>query len=144
MRHSTTIKENSRVRRTCKERYASGARFLLPGTCVLASSLQIDSLEGDSQRKENVMFFPELESGALVRFKLASVVCPDQKEIVEKVTEQVEFTGRVVLLSDGGEKRGHFAVVEVTGIATPLIVPVDQVATYSLPSEDGVTELARE
>jgi len=77
---------------------------------------------------------PEVTSGSTVRFKLLSVVCPEIKRVFEKVTHSLELTGKVVSLSDGGEQKNHFAIVEVGGIMSPLIVPVDEVKLCS----DGI------
>ncbi len=86
------------------------------------------------------MYYPEITSGAIVRFKLANVVCPDSEIILEKTTDCLEVTGRVVLLSDAGKERNYYAVVEVNGIATPLIVPVNQVELTRDESPDKITE----
>ena len=67
------------------------------------------------------MYYPEIVSGTHVRFKMANVVCPDTEIILEKTTGCLEVTGRVVLLSDAGKEKNYYAVVEVNGIATPLI-----------------------
>jgi hypothetical protein len=86
------------------------------------------------------MYYPEIVSGALVRFKLANVVCPDSEIIWEKTTGCLEVTGRVVLLSDAGKEKNYYAVVEVNGIATPLIVPVNQVELTRDESSDRIAE----
>ena len=70
---------------------------------------------------------PDVSSGSTVRFKLVNVVCPEPDQIYTKVTNRLELTGRVVSLSDGGEQRNHYAIVQVGGIMSPLIVPVEQV-----------------
>ncbi len=86
------------------------------------------------------MYYPEIGSGATVRFKLANVVCPDAEIIWEKTTDGLEVTGRVVLLSDAGKEENYYAVVEVNGIATPLIVPVNQVEVTRDTSPDKIAE----
>lgn len=86
------------------------------------------------------MFYPEVASGTTVRFKLANVVCPDSEVIWEKVTGCLEVTGTVVLLSDAGKKKNYYAVVKVNGIATPLIVPVNQVELTRGRSSDRIAE----
>ena len=86
------------------------------------------------------MYYPEIVSGALVRFKVANVVCPDFEIILEKTTGCLEMTGRVVLLSDAGKEKNYYAVVEVNGIATPLIVPVNQVELTRDESPDRIAE----
>jgi hypothetical protein len=86
------------------------------------------------------MYYPEIISGTFVRFKLANVVCPDSKIILEKTTGCLEVTGRVVLLSDAGKEKNYYAVVKVNGIATPLIVPVNQVELIRDESPDRIAE----
>jgi len=86
------------------------------------------------------MYYPEIVSGALVRFRLANVVCPDSEIILEKTTGYLELTGRVVLLSDAGKEKNYYAVVEVNGIAAPLIVPVNQVELTRDESPDRIAE----
>ena len=86
------------------------------------------------------MYDPEIASGAQVRFKLANVVCPDTEIIWEKTTGCLEVTGRVVLLSDAGKEKNYYAVVEVNGIATPLVVPVNQVEITRGEYTDKIAE----
>jgi len=86
------------------------------------------------------MYYPEIVSGALVRFKVTNVVCPDAEIILGKTTGCLEVTGRVVLLSDAGKEKNYYAVVEVNGIATPLIVPVNQVELTRDESPDRIAE----
>ena len=72
------------------------------------------------------MYSPEAMSGALVKFRIASVMCPDYEEILTQLTRDLEISGRVVLLSDSGNQKSQYAVVEVAGLLVPLVVPVDQ------------------
>lgn len=78
------------------------------------------------------MFFPELASGTEVRFRMSDVVCPDQREIIQNITQGLYMTGKVVLLSDAGERRKHFAVIEVAGVASPLIIPVEKIESWTM------------
>ena len=55
------------------------------------------------------MLWPEVGLGSPVRFKLANVVCPDMEQVIEKLIDSLEVTGRVVYLSDSGEKKDEFA-----------------------------------
>lgn len=84
------------------------------------------------------MYFKRLESGAPVRFQLSKAVCPAFYQILENMAECLEVTGRVVYLSDAGEKKDFYAVVEVCGVETPLIVPVDQLLRSNADSSFGV------
>jgi len=64
-----------------------------------------------------------LSPGQKVQFKLADIHLPDIAEVLSRMTDDVELTGQITLLSDHGEQRSAFAVVEVKGILMPLIVP---------------------
>jgi hypothetical protein len=66
----------------------------------------------------------ELISGRSVAFKLRDAACPDFAEAVRAIGPDLQVIGHVVFLSDGCDRKDHFAVVEVEGIHTPLIVPV--------------------
>jgi len=90
------------------------------------------------------MFFPEFATGNVINFSLESVVCPDFKEVVEKITRCLEISGRIIFLSDAGEKRDHFAVVQVDGVMSPLIVPVDSIKSCSSVSYDDRADAARD
>lgn len=83
------------------------------------------------------MYYKELESGVPVRFQLSKTVCPEFCQILENMTDRLDVTGRVVYLSDAGEKKDFYAVVEVCGIETPLIVPVDQLLRSDVGSSVG-------
>jgi len=84
------------------------------------------------------MYFKQLESGTPVRFQLSKAVCPAFYQILENMAECLEVTGRVVYLSDAGEKKDFYAVVEVCGLETPLIIPVDQLLRSDVDSSFGV------
>ena len=90
------------------------------------------------------MLFDQIGSGCVARFKLSSAVCPDIGDIRRKINGSLDVVGTVVLLSDAGSKKDHFAVIQVSGIMTPLIVPVDKIETFSVASQDDVAELARD
>ena len=72
------------------------------------------------------MFFEEPLSGSLVRFRLANAACPDPTAILEKITDRLNVIGKVLYLSDSGDKKSHFAIVDVPGIMSPIVVPVDR------------------
>jgi len=76
---------------------------------------------------ENKMLNADVVSGSLVSFDLRSVVCPDSEDILCKASGNLELSGTVVLFSDDGSNKDYYAVVEVDGIATPLIVPVNNI-----------------
>lgn len=66
------------------------------------------------------------KSGAKVSFRLGEAVCPDLQQILAQMTSSLEVSGKVVFFSDYGEKRNHFAIVDVDGVLSPLIVPVSR------------------
>ena len=66
-----------------------------------------------------------LQPGENVRFALGKVICPGLDELYKQIGSDLEIEGQVVFLSDYGNLRGHFAIVQVSGIHVPLIVPVE-------------------
>jgi len=83
-------------------------------------------------------------SGAKVTFKLQDVVCPDLTPVFEHVGPEFLVTGQVSYLSDCGEQRDHFVIVDVNGMHTPLIVPVARLNRTPVYDEDpAVRERAK-
>jgi hypothetical protein len=68
-----------------------------------------------------------LPSGTKVAFRLREAMCPTASEVADQITPDLEIRGQVVFLSDSGESKDHFAIVEVEGLATPVIVPVSKI-----------------
>ena len=66
----------------------------------------------------------KLISGQPVFFTLKDAVCPKLTETIRAIGPELQLTGNIVFLSDGCDQKGHFAVVEVAGVSTPIIVPV--------------------
>ena len=91
------------------------------------------------------MFWPEAKPGSRVRFKLADVVCPDTEQVLAKLIDSLEVSGKVVFLSDSGDEKSRFAIVEVNGIMCPLIVPVDEIGVFDQEPNDASvpTEIPR-
>jgi len=58
-----------------------------------------------------------------VSFKLDDVLCPDLDVIIAHLGNGVEVVGKVNFFSDNGRGKKAFAIVEVPGIAVPLVVP---------------------
>ena len=83
---------------------------------------------------------PDVTSGAHVRFRLKNVVCPNSDQVADNLTNDLELRGTIVFLSDAGEKRDHYAIVEVKGIVSPLIVPIERV---EFCPTDSVTTMAQ-
>jgi hypothetical protein len=77
-----------------------------------------------------------ITSGATVTFTLHDVVCPDLTPVFEHVGPELLVTGQVSYLSDCGEQRDHFVIVDVNGMHTPLIVPVARLNRTPVNNED--------
>jgi hypothetical protein len=65
--------------------------------------------------------------GQMVRFKILDVYYPDPSQVLRTLHVDDLLVGKVVDLSDSGMQRDAFVVVEVEGIAEPMIVPVDRI-----------------
>ena len=65
-----------------------------------------------------------VEPGESVRFALGEAICPGIDELCRQIGSDLEIEGQIVFLSDYGKIGRHFAIVQVKGIHTPLIVPV--------------------
>jgi hypothetical protein len=64
-----------------------------------------------------------LQPGQKVRFKLRDVHLPTIEDVLNRMTSETELQGSITLLSNQGSKKGPYAVVEVKGVLTPVIVP---------------------
>ena len=60
-------------------------------------------------------------------FRLIDVVCPDFDQVVNQLGPELRVIGQVAFVSDQGAQEGCFAIVDVSGIHTPLIVPMARV-----------------
>jgi len=88
-----------------------------------------------------------IQPGQKYHFRLVDVICPDQHEVRMQVTSDLEVSGEVVFLSDSGGEKESFAVVEVAGIGSPLIIPVERlrpVPDTRVPDQEAVPVRARE
>lgn len=74
-------------------------------------------------------------------FRLIDVVCPDFEQVVNQLGPELRVTGQVAFVSDRGTQKGCFAIVDVSGIHTPLIVPMALVTPLS-NGERGADALA--
>jgi hypothetical protein len=68
-----------------------------------------------------------------VQFKICDVYHPDPTQVLLDLHGNDLLTGKVIDVSDSGPHMEAFVVVEVTGIAAPIVVPVDR-----LVDADGV------
>ena len=67
----------------------------------------------------------KLISGQSVVFQLKDAVCPDFSESVRAIGPELLVTGNIVFFSDGCDRKEQFAIIEVAGIHTPLIVSTE-------------------
>jgi len=67
-------------------------------------------------------------TGTRVSFKLAEVICPEPGQLVNQVGPDLEVVGEIVFVSDGDGRQDKFAIVEVAGLLTPVIVPVGELS----------------
>ncbi len=82
-----------------------------------------------------------MKAGASVAFRLIDVVCPDFDQVVNQLGPELRVTGQVAFVSDRGTQEGCFAIVDVSGIHTPLIVPMARVTPLN-PGETGAAGVA--
>ena len=73
-----------------------------------------------------------LERGALVAFRIRDVFFPDAPEALRRLTGEVQVCGRLLFFSDAGRDHERFAVVEVEGMTSPVVVAVDRLQAISL------------
>ncbi|UCG17605.1 MAG: hypothetical protein JSV19_06145 [Phycisphaerales bacterium] len=73
-------------------------------------------------------------NGQTVSFTLRDVICPDLVALFEHIGPELLVSGQVACLSDSGQEKDHFAIVDIEGIYTPLIVPVAQLRAWPLDS----------
>lgn len=62
-----------------------------------------------------------------VRFQISDVYVPQPADILSELHGRDLLYGRVVDLSDRGAERGAFAVVDVHGLARPIVVAVTRI-----------------
>ena len=79
-----------------------------------------------------------LPNGTQVAFRLREAICPTTAEVAEQITPDLEICGQVVFLSDSGDSKDHYAIVEVVGLATPVIVPVSRIRHAAREAESAV------
>jgi hypothetical protein len=62
-----------------------------------------------------------------VHFKIRDIYHPDPTQVLFDLHGNDLLTGRVIDLSNSGLHKDAFVVVEVQGMAEPVIVPVDRI-----------------
>jgi len=58
-------------------------------------------------------------------FTIGDVMCPNVIDILRSAGPGLAVRGRVLYFSDDGQERDGFAVMDVEGIASPMVVPVE-------------------
>ena len=85
----------------------------------------------------------QLHPGQLVKFKLGDIHLPDLAEVMARMTGETELHGLITLLSDHGDQRSAFVVVEVQGVMMPLIVPASSIEVLEIESEESSIAVKR-
>jgi len=83
------------------------------------------------------MYFKEVESGSSASIQLSKVHCPRIRQVVQKIMDCLELIGKVMALKCFRRKNDFYAVVQVCGIETPLVVSVNQLDPPEL--DDDIT-----
>ncbi len=78
-----------------------------------------------------------IRQGATASFAIGDVVCPDATRTLEQVGPDLTIRGQITMLSDHGSDKSAFAVVQVQGIHSPLIVPVDRLQMETVSESIG-------
>ncbi len=73
----------------------------------------------------------------LCSFRLADVLCPEPRQVLVHLTPELEVSGEVVFMSDQGQQPDRFAIVNVEGILSPLIVPTERLRGEEHPEARG-------
>lgn len=84
---------------------------------------------------------PTIRAGTVAAFAIGDVLCPDASEVLRHAGPELTVQGRVLYFSDGGTSRDQFAIVEVEGIHTPVIVPVTNLRLEGMPAYPAAVEL---
>jgi hypothetical protein len=82
-----------------------------------------------------------IQSGSCVSFRLGDAICPGFAQIASQIGPEVTVCGEVAFFSDRGREKGHFAIITVDGLATPLIVPVSKLNVFLAGNSDAAVEL---
>ena len=63
----------------------------------------------------------------LVHFRVCDLWHPEPREVLEQLHGDDLLQGRVLDVSSGGDRAAMFAVIEVPGIGSPVVVAVDRI-----------------
>ena len=81
---------------------------------------QANRRQADHQNLQNVR-------DRWVNFKIRDVYVPDPAEILMKLHGDNMLQGKVIDSSDSGLQQDAFVVVEVEGLAQPVVVPMNRI-----------------
>ena len=81
-----------------------------------------------------------LRAGDAVQFRLKKIIFPDLDQVVSEIESKLDISGQVSFLSDSGKTKDRFAIVNVAGIGSPLIVAVDDLQSSSVSDGEGRDE----
>jgi len=76
--------------------------------------------------REKQLKTPLTTPGERFRFRLGDLICPDREQAISQITPELELTGKILFWSDCGDQKKRFAVVEVKGVCSPLVVPIER------------------
>ena len=62
-----------------------------------------------------------------VNFRISDVYVPDPYQILKELHGRDLLQGKVIDVSDSGTQQEAFAVVEVEGLAQPVVVPMNRI-----------------
>jgi hypothetical protein len=62
-----------------------------------------------------------------VQFRLGDIFMPDAATLIYNLHSSDLLRGRVIEMSDSGDRENAFVVVEVEGIKHRIVVPIDRV-----------------
>ncbi len=75
-----------------------------------------------------------------VSFALGDVIAPSPVHVLQQIGPQLRLSGRVTLLSSGDAGESQYAVVQVDGIAGPLVVPVSYLSELVFVEDPAALE----
>lgn len=62
-----------------------------------------------------------------VHFKICDIYLPEPQEVLRELHGDDILQGRVIDLSDSGDKKEAFAVIKVAGLERLMVVPVESI-----------------
>jgi hypothetical protein len=65
-----------------------------------------------------------------VSFRICDAYIPEPAQIIMELHGTDRLQGKVIDVSDGGNEKERFAVVEVEGLSQPVVVPMKHVTEY--------------